>query len=78
MNKSTQRHFHTLRIATLFAPFISEGLPFYRRDICRQGVQLMRKAQLDIGNVKFFAIKYSAEYNFLIPCDELLLDEYSN
>jgi hypothetical protein len=38
----------------------------------------MRKAQLDIGNVKFFAIKYYAEYNFLIPCDDLLLDEYSN
>jgi hypothetical protein len=37
----------------------------------------MRKAQLDIGTVKFLKTKYSAEYDFLIPCDELL-DENSN
>jgi hypothetical protein len=62
----------------LLVPFISEGLSFYRHDICRQCLQLMRKAQLDIGTVKFFTTKHYAEYTFLIPCDELLLDENSN
>jgi hypothetical protein len=37
----------------------------------------MRKAQLDIGTLKSLKTKHSAEYNFLIPCDELL-DENSN